>query len=66
MIQELGDNVIPFPREMHVKFMQEMIHVFGIEVAVLFWVGSGQGLLAYVMERKHAVAVVRNVQEENS
>ena len=64
MIQELGDNVIPFPREMHVKFMQEMIHVFGIEAAVLFWVGSGQGLLAYVLERKHAVAVVRNVQEK--
>ena len=64
MIQELGDNVIPFPRETHVKFMQEMIHVFGIEAAVLFWVGSGQALLAYVLERKRAVALVRNAQEK--
>ena len=65
MIQDLGDNVIPFPRETHVKFMQEMIHVFGIEAAVLFWVGSGQSLLAFVLERKRAVAVVRNAHEKN-
>ena len=64
MIQDLGDNVIPFPRETHVKFMQEMIHVFGIEAAVLFWVGSGQSLLAFVLERKRAVAVVRNGHEK--
>ena len=64
MIQELGDGVIPYPREIHVKFMQEMIHVFGIEVAVLFWVGSGQGVLAYVLERKRAVALVRNAAEK--
>ena len=44
--------------------MQEMIHVFGIEAAVLFWVGSGQALLAYVLERKRAVALVRNAQEK--
>ena len=64
MIQDLGDNVIPFPRETHVKFMQEVIHVFGIEAAVLFWVGSGQSLLAFVLERKRAVAVVRNGHEK--
>ena len=64
LIQDLGDNVIPFPRETHVKFMQEMIHVFGIEAAVLFWVGSGQSLLAFVLERKRAVAVVRNNHEK--
>ena len=64
MIQDLGDNVIPFPRETHVKLWQEMIHVFGIEAAVLFWVGSGQGLLAYVLERKRAVALVRSAAEK--
>ena len=64
MIQDLGDKVIPFPRETHVKFMQEMIHVFGIEAAVLFWVGSGQSLLAFVLERKRAVAFVRNGHEK--
>ena len=64
MIQELGEDVIPFPRETHVKLMQEMIHVFGIEAAVLFWVGSGQSLLAFVLERKRAVAVVRNNNEK--
>ena len=64
MIHELGENVIPYPREMHVKLMQEMIHVFGIEAAVLFWPGSGQSLLAFVLERKRAVAFVRNGHEK--
>ena len=64
MLQDLGDGLIPFPREIHVKFMREMIHVFGIEAAVLFWVGSGQTLLAFVLERKRAVAVVRNAAEK--
>ena len=60
MIQDLGDKVVPFPREFHVKLWQELIHVFGIEAGVLFWVGSGQALLAFILERKRAVAVVRN------
>ena len=64
MVQDLGDNVVPFPREFHVKLWQDMIHVFGIEAAVLFWVGSGQSLLAFVLERKRAVAVVRNGHEK--
>ena len=38
--------------------------MFGIEAAVLFWVGSGQTLLAFVLERKRAVAVVRNAAEK--
>ena len=60
MIQDLGDSVVPFPREFHVKLWQEMIHVFGVEAGVLFWVGSGQALLAFILERKRAVAIVRN------
>ena len=64
MVQDLGDKVAPFPRELHVKLWQEMIHVWGIEAAVLFWVGSGQALLASVWERKRVVGIVRNVAEK--
>ena len=34
LVKELGDEVLPFPREFHVKLVQELIHVFGIEAAV--------------------------------
>ena len=64
MVHDLGDKVVPFPREFHVKLWQELIHVFGIEAAVLFWVGSGQALLAFVLERKRAVGIVRNAAEK--
>ena len=60
MISELGDNVLPFPREFHAELWQEMIHVWEIDVAVLFQPGSGQSLLAFVLERKHAVGIVQN------
>ena len=64
MVNDLGDKVVPFPREFHVKLWQEMIHVFGIESAVLFMVGSGQSLLAFVLERKRAVGIVKNAQQK--
>lgn len=64
MVSDLGDKVVPFPREFHVKLWQEMIHVWGIDAAVLFTPGSGQSLLAFVLERKHAVAVVKNAQHK--
>ena len=51
---------MPFPREFHVKFVQELIHVFELEAAVLFNPGSGQALLAFVLERKRAVGIVKN------
>jgi hypothetical protein len=50
MVTDLGDRVVPFPREFHVKRWQEMIYVWGIVAAVLFHPGSGQALLACVLE----------------
>ena len=64
LVNDLGDKVVPFPREFHVKLWQEMIHVWGIESAVLFMVGSGQALLAFVLERKRAVGVVKNATQK--
>ena len=64
MVHDLGDKVVPFPREFHVKLWQEMIHVWGIEAAVLFQAGSGQALLAFIIERKRAVAIVKNAKHK--
>ena len=44
------------------KLWQEMIHVGGIEAAVLFQPGSGQALLAFVLERNRAVGIVKNAK----
>ena len=59
MVSDLGDKVLPFPREFHVKLWQETIHVWEIDVGVLFQPGSGQGLLAFVLERKRAVGIMK-------
>ena len=65
MVNDLGDKVVPFPREFHVKLWQEMIHVWGIEAAVLFTVGGGQALLAFILERKRAVGIVKNPRHKD-
>ena len=66
MLNDLGDKVLPFPREFHVKLFQECIHVWGIEVGVVVWTGSGQSLLAFIIERKRAVGIVKNAHQEKS
>lgn len=60
MMQDLGEKVVPFPREFQVKLWQEMIHVWDVDVGVMFQVGAGQCLLAYVLERKRAVGIMKN------
>ena len=60
MVADLGDKVVPFPREFHVKLFQEMIHVWSVESALMLHPGSGQGLLAFVLERKRAVGIMKN------
>ena len=61
MASDLGDKVpLPFPWEFHVKLWQEMIHVWEIDVGVLFQRCSGQSLLAFILERKRAVGITKN------
>eukprot|EP00974_Lingulodinium_polyedra_P029354 2827067-Lingulodinium_polyedra.AAC.1 len=52
MVTDFGDKVVPFPREFNVTLVQDMIHVRGIETAVLFMAGSGQAILGFILERK--------------
>jgi hypothetical protein len=59
MVTDLADRVVPFPRECHVKLWQEIIHVWRIDAAMLLHPGSGQALLAFVLERKFAVGVLK-------
>eukprot|EP00974_Lingulodinium_polyedra_P106956 10354162-Lingulodinium_polyedra.AAC.1 len=46
------------------KLWLEMMHVWGIEAAVLFHPGSGRGLLAFVLERKRAVGIMKNAKHK--
>ena len=41
-----------------------MIHAFGIDAGVLFHPGSSQALLAFVLERKRAVGIVKNAKHK--
>ena len=58
MVADPGDRVVPFPGAFHVNLWQEMIYVWGIDAAVRLHPGSGQALLAFVLERKCAVGVL--------
>ena len=60
VVQDLGDNIIQFPRELHDKFTREMIYVWEIDVGVIFNPGSGKSLLAFILENRRAVAFVKN------
>ena len=59
-VQDLGDKVIPFPREMSEMLTREMIHVFEIDVGVFLTPASGKSLMAIILENRRAVAVVKN------
>ena len=60
VVQDLGDNVIPFPRELSEQLTREMLHIFEIDVGVFLTPASGKALMAVVLENRRAVAVVKN------
>ena len=60
ILTELGDKLVPFPHEYPTKLWQEFIHVWDSDVGVLFQPGSGLALLAFVIERKRAVGLMKN------
>ena len=60
VVQDLGEKVIPFPREMSEMFTREMIHVFDIDVGIFLTPASGKALMAIILENRRAVAIVKN------
>ena len=60
VVQDVGGNAIPCPRELHDKFTREMIYVWEIDVGVILNLGSGKSLLAFALESRRAVAFVKN------
>ena len=48
MVNDLGDKVVPFPRECPREAVAGDDSRVGIESAVLFMVGGGQALLAFI------------------
>ena len=47
VVQDLGDNLIPVPRESSKKSAPEMIHIWEIDVGVSLKSGSGASALAF-------------------
>ncbi len=60
VVAYLGEKVIPFPREMSDKLTREMIHIWSVEVGVIFNPGAGLALLAFILENKRAVGIMKN------
>ena len=60
LIEDVGDFVVPFPREFRSGLTRKMIHVWDVQTGVIFMPGSGQSLLAFILERKRAVGICRN------
>ena len=59
-MEDLGDKVIPFPREMSESLTREMFHVFGIDVGIFLTPASGKALMAVILENRRAVAICKN------
>ena len=59
-VEDLGDKVIPFPREMSEMLTREMTHVFDIGVGIFLTPASGKALMAVILENRRAVAVCKN------
>ena len=60
VVQDLGDNLSPFPREFHERLTRDMIYVWEVDVGIIFNPGSGKSLLAFILENRRAVAIVKN------
>ncbi len=56
----LGDKVVPFPFELNRSFVQEVLHIWDIKVAVFLEVGSGECLMASILEKARSVAVFKS------
>ena len=65
-MQDLGDNLIPFPREFHERLTREMTYVWELDVGIIFDPGSGTSLLAFILENRRAVAIVKNKTHRDS
>ena len=65
VVQDLGDKVIPFPREMSEMLTREMLHVFEIDVAVFLTPASGKALMAVILENRRAVGIVKNKDQRD-
>ena len=48
LVEDLGDKVVPFPREMRMELTREKIHTWGITTGVIFMPASGQSTLAFI------------------
>ena len=51
------ESVIPFPQELSMQLTQELIRIFGVEVAILCTTGAGFGLMACIERNIRAVGI---------
>ena len=52
-----NEQVVPFPQELSMQLTQEMIRIFGVEVAVLCTTGAGFSLMACIERNIRAIGI---------
>ena len=65
-MHSLDDKVVPFPFELDRVFVQEVIDLMGIKVGIFLEVGSGECLVASLIENIRCVAVFKSTDHKNS
>ena len=60
----LGDKVVPFPFELDRVFVEEVIDLMGIKVGIFLEVGSGECLVAALIENIRCVAVFKSTDHK--
>ena len=64
VVEDLGDSIIAFPREVHESLTREMSHIWEINVGVIFNPGSGKSALAFILENRRAVVLKNKAHKE--
>ena len=64
-LHSLGEKVVPFPFELDRAFVQEVIDLMDIKVGIFLEVGSGECLLAALLENIRCVGVFKSTDHKN-
>ena len=59
-LEAISSKVVPFPFELSRVFVQEVIDVWGVKLAIFLEVGSGECLFASILEHTKCVGIFKS------
>ena len=64
--EAISSKVVPFPFELSRVFVQEVIDVWGVKLAIFLEVGSGECLFASILEHTKCVGIFKSAAHKKS